>query len=281
MTRKGFHEGVPGHGQQESTVTPEESELKREVVFKPTPIDQLIPGIDMDKLNSALNKQVILNERYRQRKELSHDFVGLRRESFGNDVMQNFAGMSEALALGSTEGMESFREVSWEGKVVVDLGAGNDISGYTLAAIAGAAGYIGVEPFYTQELEEEIGNLDAAIETEQKELSGELDEERKMSLQRRIDVLSQKIPYTVVGTDMASMLETLPNQSVCIMANGIDSAVLAGSNYEHIKGIAKEIERVLHPEGSVFLNASTPLLRPGNLEMTELDVMGKMYKKIA
>ena len=119
----------------------------------------------------------------------------------------------------------------FEGQIVVEIGSGPYISGYKVALFCKARAYVGVEPY------EFVKNL-------------------KKGLKKAEEVLgssSPQIPRTAVQADALSFLKRLPGKSVSVFASQLES--IMKEKYEI--AVAKEIQRVLHPEGAFIQYDST------------------------
>lgn len=129
---------------------------------------------------------------------------------------------------------------TFEGQVVVDLGAGSQHAvDYYIADRAGAKHYVGVDTSIHDRLIDEIvsvGNQDLIDYLEENDFDylGPLHE-------------SNETPASFVIEDMLSFLKRIPDNSVSIFCSGIDRVII--SDERHREAIAQEIERVLHPEG--------------------------------
>lgn len=114
-----------------------------------------------------------------------------------------------------------------EGQVVVDLGAGYEGTyGYAIAAMSGASGYVGVEPFHYEHFH------------------GHFEYE------------SLPVPYVVVAEDMRSFVPRLPNNSVSFLISGIDECILYRVSNEDYESLNVGVTRSLDPKGALVANSS-------------------------
>jgi predicted methyltransferase len=113
-------------------------------------------------------------------------------------------------------------------KPLIDLGAGIQTDVLDLSMQGNSSGYVGVEPNNYKKLNELLN-------------SGK-DE--------------KSIPSAVVAEDMLAFLRRLPDSSVNITAFSIDQFVLSPRRVgkDYLVNLYKEIHRVLHPEGALFVN---------------------------
>ncbi len=142
-------------------------------------------------------------------------------------------------------------------KVVVDLGAGGGVAGYEFARIAGARGYVGVEPFFAQKL---LRELDKYIKREPEEFNDK-----------------KHIPVSVVCEDMLKTLRRIPSNSVSLISGVIDEFVMEDCD-NYIIEVGNEINWVLHPFGS-YINYGS-IFYPRNLNVEEIseEKLTKFFK---
>ena len=119
---------------------------------------------------------------------------------------------------------------NWENQIIVDLGAGSSKHGLMLADVFKAKAYIGVEPFFYNQLERNLG------------------------------FMNTKIPCAVEREHMRSFLRRLPDDSVSVFVSGIDDAIV--DNDDYLTEVASEITRVLHPKG-LFLSHGSNVCAEG------------------
>ena len=121
--------------------------------------------------------------------------------------------------------IEKIREV-FAGRVVVDLGAGDNDWGYYLADMAGAKHYVGVDSHNARGLNGQLEKFSEEIKE------------------------GKFIPYSVVDTDMLSFLRDVKDDSVSMIASGIDDYIIEDGKYS--SETSREISRTLHPEGGLL-----------------------------
>ena len=131
---------------------------------------------------------------------------------------------------------------SLKGQSVVELGAGMMPHGYLIAATFEAKNYLAIEPYYADVL---LKTLRQAIE-EQKHLVAE-------------------IPWKVSSDDMLTALQKIPDESVSVLACGIEDCILPDAGYK--AAVEAEISRVLSETG-VFASSHSDLHPKGLREET-------------
>jgi len=136
----------------------------------------------------------------------------------------------------------------FKNQTVVDLGAGESSLGYQLSVKAGAKSYIGVEPYFAQELRHGggVGTL-TYILTHDLPDTGELSFNMSSHINTKEDSL---IPWSVVDTDMLSFLKSVEDGQISVLLSGIDDIIIKDDNYADEVG--QEIERTLAPQGGVL-----------------------------
>ncbi len=127
----------------------------------------------------------------------------------------------------------------WQGQVLVDLGSGSSEHGLMLANIFDAKAYVAVEPRFHDALRAKLQGFESFI------------------------------PYSVEKDHMRNFLRRLPDDSVSILASGIDGAIISDDGY--IDEVASEIRRVLHPGGVFLSHGSNIHARPFLMESVSYD----------
>ena len=131
---------------------------------------------------------------------------------------------------------------SLKGQSVVELGAGMMPHGYLIAATFEARNYLAIEPYYADVL---LKALRQVIE-EQKHMVAE-------------------IPWKVSSDDMLTGLQAIPDESVSVLACGIEDCILPDADYK--AAVESEIARVLSETG-VFASSHSDLQSKGLHEET-------------
>ena len=131
---------------------------------------------------------------------------------------------------------------SLKGESVIELGAGMMPHGYLIAATFEAKNYLAIEPYYADVL---LKALCQAID-EQKHLVAE-------------------IPWKVSSDDMLTGLRGIPDESVSVLACGIEDCILPDADYK--AAVESEISRVLSETG-VFASSHSDLHPKGLHEET-------------
>jgi hypothetical protein len=152
-------------------------------------------------------------------------------------------------------------------QVVVDLGSGYRPFGYLIADQSGSKGYVAVEPAFAAELVNEITRL----------LNPDLDKSEifppVIELKDKDHIL-KKIPTAVVREDMLDFLRRLPPESVSILCSGIDENVLPDNKFgsDYMEAVAREILRVMHPDGGYVGQRFMHIELPKSDEISEVTV---------
>ena len=133
----------------------------------------------------------------------------------------------------------------FEGKIVIDIGAGRNDSGYEVAKKLGCKAYIAVEPYYSKSLLREFSN------TKDKD-----------------------IPLAVTSDDALTFLKNVPDSSVTIMSFGTDEYMFRDREYNYKLG--KEITRCLSKDGAFLSSESVlgPIAEDGEQEIKR-DTVGR------
>ena len=150
----------------------------------------------------------------------------------------------------------------FEGEIVIDLGAGQNIDGYVLSKICGAKAYIAVDHKYTSKLfqkintpQTEMGDIEfkKMLRREYKFL-GTIPEYDKNVVERVKNAIDGhflgliNMPTNLVAEDILTFLKRIPESSVSILACGIDRSIISENKYAN--QIEKEIDRVLSNKGA-------------------------------
>ncbi len=128
---------------------------------------------------------------------------------------------------------------NFKNQIVVDLGAGKLPIAYVNATLAGAKAYIAVEPHYFGVMCVQLLNTKFL--------------KKKFSLPKTI-------PTSLAPEGMLEFLRRLPDNSVSILASGIDVSII---NEGYADKVSNEILRVLHPQGAYVNNNAGILISEG------------------
>jgi hypothetical protein len=147
----------------------------------------------------------------------------------------------------NSESARAFLKERLAGKILVDLGGGESRSMESLAQMLGVSVYIRVDVYFQSSLVDEHGRLADR---------GKMEPDGEMMVYH-------------VKSDMLEFLSRLPDSSVCVTINGIDMSVIHSEAYH--QALAKEIVRVLAPDGVIFgrLSESLNLLQDDSQIATE------------
>ncbi|MGV8151574.1 MAG: hypothetical protein ACP5OG_00695 [Candidatus Nanoarchaeia archaeon] len=161
----------------------------------------------------------------------------------------------------------------WQDQVLVDIGCGIRLDGYIISKISGAKAYVAVEPYNISKFYQRLVSI--------KEKNGDEDINEKIKrvqefiqnkgydnkvvekINSNIDAHfeGKQIPLALVAEDMVSALQRLPDNSVSIMAAGLDNCIIWSDEYSQLA--EKEIARVLHLKGAYLAMCSR--LKPKEL----------------
>lgn len=188
--------------------------MRNERLLAPTAhLEDLVPGINTEGLTEIVPGRVVS-------KNTSHIY---ETHSIASPMLRHF--VSSTLRDDTPRSIELRKELKifFKDKVVVDLGAGySDAPGYEVAELCEAAGYIGVEPYHHEHLRGDFDYIEATI------------------------------PYVIVGEDMRKFLPRLKDNSVSIIAGGIDGCILYGVKREDMDALNQQLSRTLHPDGALL-----------------------------
>lgn len=143
---------------------------------------------------------------------------------------------------------------SLKSQTLVDLGCGFNLPGYKIAKRCGFGAYMGVDvSTRDRSLTEENWN-ERKLEIARWMVESSSEEDYKEGVSQFCYKLYGKnpneryspIPACLVHEDMLTFLRRLPNDSVSLMANGIDTCIISG---RYRVEVTEEIYRVLHPKG--------------------------------
>lgn len=165
-------------------------------------------------------------------------------------------------------------------EIVLDLGVGKNIDGYVLALVSGARGYIAVEHRHMQrffakitapdkftsdtQLREKIAKNSPYL---QKIPTYDPQEVERVQEQMRAYLAGtlKDIPVVLLAEDMLVATKRLPDQSVSVLAGGIDSVMISDDTYA--AAMEEEIARILSPSGAYAATHSR--LQPKGKHITQ------------
>lgn len=136
----------------------------------------------------------------------------------------------------------------FKGQIIVDLGADKYGFGYFLSQALGGKGYVGVDKYYSNDIEKRLEG------TDMEEIKKRWDHYAHEGSEFRPDA---PIPASVVGQDILSFLKRLPDNSASLFGFGIDHHVMPDNKYR--EEVKKEIQRVLSNEG-LYLTYGSSIL---------------------
>lgn len=199
-------------------------------------VQNLVPVMRSDGMPTI--EEAVRSNRGEHDEEIQKDFAHNSASTpFSTDVIDHYDYHAR-------EALDKFR-----GQIVVDLGAGWSGLGYFLAELSEARGYIGVEAFWPDRLEEFL-------------------REGRFTFHRDSENAGcEKIPVAIAPEDMLTFLRRLPDHSVSVFASGIDSLIIP---QKYLREVTKEIERVLHPDGAFIMNES--VLHSNNLHCEDIRI---------
>lgn len=220
----------------EKQVDLEEGELAPVLVS----VEQLIPGIKPKQKDSSISIEKEFNERYSD----PQNYTGNYWPSSFTEKIQTSIYWAFADNEYNTPKFDSDIN-SFNGQIVVDLGAGRTPYAYLGALYGKAKGYVAVDKFQYRALQELYGDTE------------NLRQEAADSVYtKRMDL----IPVAIEDDDMLSFLRRLPDNSVSIICCGMDDIVLP--NYPYRKEVEKEMARVLNQKGLIIQDDGS--LRPSD-----------------
>ncbi|MCX6761531.1 MAG: hypothetical protein NTY33_01640 [Candidatus Moranbacteria bacterium] len=245
--------GTKGYNEAERLVVNEqhrntvEKKLKEEI----TPLKEIIPGINLEKEDVIMedihcfitSDQPYIDE-MRERDEMPHKtFIEEYKKLKDNPEKQReFA----------EEHINNYALSKLKDQVLIDLGASN-IGGLYLASLAEAKGYVGVErdkfllPTTDKRNQENLTKLTECMKSNDIEgIENHLP--CGMEVIREDNITPIKFNY--VESDMLNFLSRLPNNSVSVLCSGLET--YESYNREYMWNLAKEVARVLHPDGALI-----------------------------
>jgi hypothetical protein len=213
-------------------------------------VDALGPPHDLPVNNGELNKSIIRPEIY---SGTPIEEIGILKP----DV--KLKNIDKITSKGELSNSESYMETNFstlqrnldkigevfENKIVVDLGAGKTTLGYSMALMAGAKAYVGVDSHNANSL----GRF----------LNGNHND---------------SMTYSVVDLDMLSFLRCVKDDSISMIAAGIDDYVIHDGEYTN--PLNKEIKRTLHPNGGL-LSVMSEIYFPDKDKRIIIDGGGRSY----
>jgi len=223
----------PGERKIDEEISKIETELKVQIV----PVKLQIPDIRLDVVGVV-------------------DNVDYKSNRFGDPFIKDFFKYVFDKYTDDPELWPAFRE-RFDNQVVVDLGANDHSFGYFLSVVLGAKGYVGVDKFRCQGLEESLSNMSAKDINklcETFELFNEIPKELLNEGEESPIPGKNLIPASAVADDMLSFLKRLPDDSVSIFTFGITYEIVEPS---YLAEVAKEIERVLSKDGMYVSDSSS------------------------
>ena len=193
------------------------------------PIQSLIENIDLSKLKSLEDfpeRNITELEILKEFKSYTTRYSEENAIGCGDPFPTEFTHFI-CSKLKENEKMLEFLREECKGKVFVDLGAGRNSQGYSLANLLEAKAYIGNELHFFQELNEVLGDHES------------------------------KIPYSIVPDHMLNFLESVPDGELeLIYTRGIDNLL---THHSYREAVDKEIIRVLSPDG-IYLSFQSNIL---------------------
>ncbi|MFZ2190553.1 MAG: hypothetical protein WA057_03775 [Candidatus Magasanikiibacteriota bacterium] len=147
-------------------------------------------------------------------------------------VLGHFSRIKSIADIDSNEGRQMKELLQrFAGGIIVDLGAGMSELAYIFSQNLKAGGYVGVEPVYSAELQ---NNVQTQADKNKKSESA--------------------IPFVVVAENMLKFLKRLPDGSASVLASNIDLHVIP--NKKILEEIGREIDRVIGTKNAFVINHS-------------------------
>lgn len=250
--------------------------LEKETFFaEPTPVEQLIPGIDLTKFSTKEEIKKWQGQAYQN--EFDNSDIGRgQSDAFFLHFLMSIPGtkMDDNFVVkkleNSEEALEPLRK-RFGGKVLIDIGSGGNDYGYQFAQLVGARAYVAVDPFSGDFLRDSL----KPTTEEEKAAEKKSQEEAEAEGYTRIGGLEERkpeqntIPWNTVSEDALKFIQSLPEKSVSILMSGIRERVIPT---ERAAQIIQEIPRVLAENGALLAYESEifPAWVPSELEVEKV-----------
>lgn len=206
----------------------------------PTPLEEAIPGIDTSNFSTVkANTQRDLDANRPEGRGRHHEHVNTR---VGTALITDtpFARHEYNFLCKDVKRREKLQKI-FAGQIIVDLGAGDGDGGYRMAQVLNAKSYVGVEPHHSEELEKALSETGLYSSTI---IPG---------YEERFQIEQNKIPFSIAPVDILTLLKSLPDHSVSVLASGIDHCITSSFPPWYLSQVSIEIKRVLHPTGGLLL----------------------------
>lgn len=217
-----------------------EKDLDRESFLQClTPVEDLIPGINTDKLPSLDSKNITAEDRPKRGFALDDRFSHSVEQFIWNMDIQEF---------------EKFRE-SYKDKIIVEIGIPHAQT-YRLACLLGAKGYIAVERFLYNRL------ILSMLYTGFNDFKVPQDDSYSKNINTKVDQFDVKpIPFNLVNEDGLEFLKRLPDNSVVPFDFGVGDLFFKKSK-EYYDEFGKELGRIIANDSYYLQCNSVPLSLP-------------------
>lgn len=223
----------PGVFEYFKNLKPEDFKLKEKLVA----LSELVPGINEEGMVSLDRFSPNAGEHYEDRVLKGLDLT----HQFSAEIL---VGLT-SLEVNEPEMFKKFQEKFSE-VTIVDLGAGggnydNSSTGYFIASMLKAKGYVGVEPFNWRDIFKSFLTSDDIMYAD----VGGIDEKWVNNV--------EPIPFNIVVDDAVSFLKRLPDESVFLLSAGLRDVV---SDISYGNELSQEMLRVLKKHGICLANNS-------------------------
>lgn len=235
-------------------LNPEDFKLKEKLIA----LSELIPGINEEGIVSLDSFSPNAGEHYEDRVLKGLDLT----HQFSAEILDGLIRLEVSEPEMFRKFQERFSEVT-----IVDLGAGggnyeNSSTGYFIASMLKAKGYVGVEPFNWRDIFKSFLTSDGVMYAD----VGGIDEKWVNNV--------EPIPFNIVVDDAVSFLKRLPNESVFLLSAGLRDVV---SDTSYGNELRQEMLRVLKNHGICLANNSW---LPEGFSENNLTEESKEVKKI-
>ncbi|MEK7587028.1 MAG: hypothetical protein AAB453_04125 [Patescibacteria group bacterium] len=220
-----------------------------------TAVDDLIPGINKEKLPSLDSNDVTTDDRIVKKFTSPDDGFFYRVHDF--------------IIRLDIEKIEQLRE-SFKDKVVVEIGTYHS-GGYELACLLSARAYIAVEPNYYNRL------IHSFLQLNEEKIT-----ERVHEVESLKDLDVKSIPFNFVSEDGLTFLRRLPDNSVIPLDIGISDllARYGGHLKDYYPDMQKKLGRVIKSDSYYIKCNSVQLSLPPDKKFVDANIDSRNYVSI-
>lgn len=229
-------------------------EEQKKKVFRTVPVKEMIPGIRKSAVKGTLIDKDYAVSSDTPFIDILTGYDSLPQKEFEEEYQRLLKDEPHKLPEFLRKYRENYVRMHFKGQIVVDLGMGKTLSGYYLAALGGAKGYVGVEKYglESSQVRAEFASLDP---------NKNLGQQIKKYLPTSMFYINESdnpdpIPASFEEGDMIDFLRRLPRNSVSIICSGIqvfDRAIK--THFDEL--MHPELVRVLSPGGILVFCGQT------------------------